>query len=39
MPMVCETIAAGLGTRGVVITPCANVLNDINAANNTGDNL
>ena len=35
MPIVWETIAAGLGTRGVVITPCAYKLVDTNIINNT----
>jgi hypothetical protein len=36
--MVCETTAAGLGIRGVVI-PCAHEVIDVNVINNTVANL
>jgi hypothetical protein len=36
--MVCETTAAGLGVRGVVM-PCVFAMVDVNASNNAGTNL
>jgi hypothetical protein len=38
IPIVCVTDAAGLGVRGVVITPCENSADDTSVIDNTEAN-